>query len=356
MTDQPSRRQRRLRNAPNLPPGRRSTIKDVAREAHVSAGTVSRVTSNNPTVHPQIRARVLAAIKKLGYRPSAAAQSMRTAASKLIGCIVSDFSNPLYSAILRSAEPVLSDMGYTLIIASSDDRLDREIELFETFARRRVDGVIAVLSDERDPTLLQSIETAGFPVLLMERDAHFPADVIATDHSSGMRDAVAHLIGLGHARIALVTGSPLTRSGRDRAAGYRAAYAAAGLPVDEALLRCESLTTAFAFAETRRLFGLAKPPTAVIAGGNLMLAGVLRALKALGKSIPGDVSVISSGETELAELASPPITVIRWDLAAFGREAAKLMLHRVGNPDAPTHRVIVPCELVLRDSCAAPRR
>jgi LacI family transcriptional regulator len=328
----------------------------VAKEARVSAGTVSRVTSNNPTVQPQIRARVLAAIKKLGYRPSAAAQSMRTAASKLIGCIVSDFSNPLYSAILRSAEPVLSEKGYTLIIASSDDRSDREIALFETFARRRVDGVIAVLSDETDRTLLQTVESAGFPVLLMERDAHFPADVIATDHSGGMRDAVMHLIELGHTRVALITGSTQTRSGRDRAAGYRAAHADARLPLDESLLRCESLTTAFAFEETQRLFSLPKPPTAIIAGGNLMLAGVLRALKKLGKSIPDDVSVISSGETELAELASPPITVIRWDLAAFGREAANLILRRVGHPAAEPRRVIVPCELVLRNSCAAPPR
>jgi LacI family transcriptional regulator len=141
-------------------PGRPCTIKDVAKEARVSAGTVSRVTSGNPTVQPHIRARVTAAIEKLGYRPSAAAQSMRTSATKLIGCIVSDFSNPLYSAILRSAESVLSAQGYTLIIASSDDRIDREIALFETFARRRVDGVIAVLSDERDAALLRTIETA----------------------------------------------------------------------------------------------------------------------------------------------------------------------------------------------------
>lgn len=356
MTDQSSRRPRRLRTTQARLPGRRSTIKDVAKEARVSAGTVSRVTSNNPTVDPQIRARVQAAIKKLGYRPSAAAQSMRTAASKLIGCIVSDFSNPLYSAVLRTAEPVLSDSGYTLIIASSDDRLDREIALFETFARRRVDGVIAVLSDETDPALLQAIETAGFPVLLMEREARFRADMIATDHSGGMRKAVAHLIGLGHRRIALVTGGTQTRSGRDRAAGYRAAYAAAAMPVDEALIRCGSLTTAYAFAETQRLLAASNPPTAVIAGGNLMLAGVLRALKQLGKAIPGDVSVISSGETELAELASPPIGVIRWDLAAFGREAAGLMLERMKNPEAPPRRVIVPCELVLRESCAPPRR
>jgi LacI family transcriptional regulator len=356
LQDESSRRPRRSRISSDRPPGRRSTIKDVAKEARVSAGTVSRVTSNNPTVQPHIRARVAAAIAKLGYRPSAAAQSMRTAATKLVGCIVSDFSNPLYSAILRSAESVLSEHGYTLIIASSDDRIDREIALFETFARRRVDGVIAVISDENDRTLLETIESAGFPVLLMERDAHFGADVIATDHAGGMRQAVEYLISLGHERIALITGSTQTRSGRDRAAGYRAAFAAAGLTVDEALLRCESLTTAYAFSETQRLFLLPKPPTAIISGGNLMLAGVLRALRTADQSIPDDVSVISSGETELAELATPPITVIRWDLAAFGREAAKLILERMSDGAQAVRRIVVPCELTLRKSCAVPRR
>jgi LacI family transcriptional regulator len=347
---------RRLSKQRRRVPGRPCTIKDVAREARVSAGTVSRVTSGNPTVQPQIRARVAAAIEKLGYRPSAAAQSMRTAATKLIGCIVSDFSNPLYSAILRSAESVLSAQGYTLIIASSDDRVDREIALFETFARRRVDGVIAVLSDERDAALLRTIETAGFPVLFLEREPQLRGDMIATDHAGGMRKAVDYLISLGHRRIALVTGSTQTRSGRDRAAGYLAAHDAAGIPVDDALLRCESLTTAFAFSDTQRLFSRPDAPTAIIAGGNLMLAGVLRALKIVGRSIPGDVSVVSSGETELAELASPPVTVIRWDLAAFGAEAARLVLQRVRDAAAAPRRVVVPCELLLRNSCAPPRR
>ena len=154
----------------------------------------------------------------------------------------------------------------------------------------------------------------------------------------------------------LITGPENTRSGRDRLAGYRAAHAAAGTPVDDALVRCESLTTAFAFAETQRLLALPRPPTAIIAGGNLMLAGVLRALGILGRRVPADISVLSSGDTELAELASPPVTVVRWDLPEYGRTTARLMLHRLHSPQDPPRRIVVPCELVLRKSCAAPRR
>ena len=335
---------------------RQVTVKDVAIAAGVSAGTVSRVTSNNPTVQPAVRARVLSAIGRLGYRPNAVAQSMRTAETKLIGCVVSDFSNPLYSAILKSAEAVLSEQGYTLVIASSDERIDREVLLIETFARRRVDGLIAVLSDEEDPRLLHALRDAAIPLLLMERDMDAHADAIATDHSGGTRRATEYLLSLGHRRIALVTGRLATRSGRDRVAGYRAAHAAGGVRVDDALIRCESLTTSFAFTETQRLFSLSEPPTAIIAGGNLMLAGVLRALGILGRAVPSNVSVLSSGDTELAELASPPVTVIRWNLAEFGREAAELILHRLQNRNAPARRVVVPCELVLRKSCAPPPR
>lgn len=349
---------RKLQRAAAIPPGRAGarpcTIKDVARAAGVSAGTVSRVTSNNPTVQPHVRAQVLAAIKRLGYRPNAIAQSMRTAETKMIGCLVADISNPLYSAMLKSAEALLAAAGYTLLIASTDDSIEREVQVLEGFARRRVDGLFAVLSDEKDPRLLQAVAEARIPLLLMEREMELGSDVIATDHSGGMRRATDHLIGLGHRRIALITGRTDRRSGRDRVAGYRAAHAAAGLAVDEALLRCGSLSTAFAFAETQRLFSLAAPPTAIVAGGNLMLAGVLRALNLLGRAVPGDVSVLSSGETELAELAAPPVTVVRWDLAAYGREAAMLMLNRLKNPQDPPRKIVIPCELILRKSCAPP--
>lgn len=326
-------------------------MKAVALAAGVSLGTVSRVINDNPTVASPIRARVLTAIKQLGYRPNAVAQSMRTTETKLIACLVSDISNPIYSAILRAAEERLSELGYILVIASSDNRTDREIALVDAFMRRRVDGLIGVFSDERDPELLRALKDSRLPLVLMEREMDVAADTIVTDHFKGTRDATETLVALGHKRIAIITGSQTTRSGRERIAGYRAALSAAGIRVDASLIRSESLTTAYAVSETQSLMQLRRPPTAIISGGNRMLVGVLRALRMMGRRIPQDVSVISSGETEVAELASPAITVIRWDLREFGRNAAELLLERIESPDAPARHIVSSTDLILRKSC-----
>lgn len=334
---------------------RRSTIQDVARLAGVAAGTVSRVTSNNPTVDPAIREKVLSAIAELGYRPNAVAQSMRKLETRLIGCLIADFGNPFYAIILRSAETVLAPLGYTLLIASTDNSLAREVALIEMLASRRADALIAVPSSERDPTLLQAFRQAGIPLVAMERSMAIAADSVVTDHRGGMREATAHLIGLGHRRIALVTGIPTTRSGRDRVAGYRDALVAAGITPDPTLVRSRSLAIDDARTETSLWLASRRPPSAIIAGGNRLLTGVLQAIRAAGRSVPDDISVISTGDTDLAELANPPISVTRWDLAAFGRTVAETVLTRLADRAAPPRQIVLPSELVLRRSCAPPR-
>jgi len=331
---------------------RRSTIQDVARLAGVSVGTVSRVANANPTVDPALRGKVQVAIRSLAYRPSAVAQSMRTAETRLIGCLLSDIGNPLYAAVLRSAETVLAPAGYTLLVASTDDVIAREIALVALFASRRVDALVAVPSRERNPKLLAALRDAAVPLVMMEREMALPADSIATDHHGSMREATAHLLALGHRRIALVTGSLETRSGRDRVGGYQAALAEQGVAYNAALVRGHSLSSDYAFAETRRWFVGRNRPTAVIAGGDRLLTGVLRALASLGRAVPEEASVISSGDTELAELAAPSITVTRWDLAAFGRTLAEMLLARLRDRDAPPRSMVLPTELVVRQSTA----
>ncbi len=137
--------------------------------------------------------------------------------------------------------------------------------------------------------------------------------------------------------------------------GFLDAFARAGLPAEGALVRAESLSADYAFAQTQHLLDLAAPPTALIAGGNLMLSGVLRAARTRDLRVPDDLSLISTGDTELAELATPPVTVVRWDLPAVGRHAAALLLSRLLNEAPPTpRRIELPTEIVLRRSCAPP--
>src|SRR3974390_2636337 len=306
----------------------RLTANDVARLAGVSVGTVSRVV-NRKTVAPDVKHRVEAAIAALGWSPNAVAQSMRTASTRMIGCIFSDIRNPLYNNIIKGAEEALSAQGYVLMVASSGENPAREAALIELFARRRADGLLLSLADESSQPVIDAIAAAKVPTVLVERDLPLEAVSVGTDHRAGMKRATEYLISLGHRRIALITGGQKNRAGRERLLGYMDAMRDAGLTVDQDLLRLDSLSSHYAFNETQHLLGLTNPPTAIISGGSQMLAGVLRAARLKRVSIPDELSVINSGDTELAELATPPVTVIRWNLEAVGREGAAILLKMI---------------------------
>jgi LacI family transcriptional regulator len=332
----------------------RSTIQDVARLAGVSAGTVSRVTHNHPAVDPQLRSRVLAAIDSLQYQPSLVAQSLRMASTRLVGCLLSDIGNPFYAVVLQAAEAVFAPAGYTLLIASTGNKVEREIDLLHAFASRGVDGLIAVPAAEQDSGLLQAYRGLTMPLVVMERDMPLHADTVLADHGSGMEAATTYLLGLGHKRVALITGGPTTRTGRARIRGYRDALTAGSVKHDPALLHVGGLRLVDGAAAMAQLLGLQEPPTAVIAAGNHLLAGVLRVLAQAKKAVPKDISVLSAGDSELAELAATPVGVIRWDLAAFGLTVAEQLLGRIAEPKLPPRRTVLPTELVVRESCARP--
>jgi LacI family transcriptional regulator len=316
---------------------------------------VSRVVNRHPAVAEKVRQKVVAAMEQLGWQPNAIARSMRTATTRTIGCIFSNIRNPLYATIIQGAEEALARENYTLMVASSGESSAREAELINLFVARRTDGLILSISDETSQKLIDAVKNANLPTVMIERDLPIEIFSVGTDHRRNISAAVDYLISLGHKRIALVTGGQKTRAGRERIGGFVEAHKAAGLALDHNLLRVESLASDYAFHETQALMRLPNAPTAIIAGGNLMLAGVLRAAHMMEIAIPRDLSVISSGDTELAELATPPITAIRWDLAGVGREAARLLLTNLsGAHKQASTRIELPSELILRKSCAQP--
>jgi len=321
----------------------------------VAISTVSRVVHGSPTVTSEVRQRVQAAIAELGWTPSIAAQAMRGASARMVGFIFSDIRNPMYNAVVKGAEDVLRPHGYALIIASSDASSERELVLLDLFQRRRADGLLFGVEEESHPDVMRRLGAAHFPTILIERDMTLPIDAVGADHFAGVRHATQHLIGLGHRRIALVSGGRRNRVGRDRLAGFAAAHEEAGLPLDPELLRLDSFAADYAFRETQLLLDLANPPTAIVSAGMHLLEGVLPAIRAAGLTIPDDLSLVASNDTPLARLATPAVSVIRYDSYAMGREAALLLLRRMQD-QKPVHgsRIQIPTEFVLRDSCAAP--
>jgi LacI family transcriptional regulator len=173
------------------------TIRDVARSAGVAVGTVSRVLNKHASVSPEVRARVVEAIRILGYEPDAVAQSMRLRTTRTVACAIRDISIAGFGSFVKAAEQVLREAGYTLLLTNNDERPQRELELLTTFAKRRVDGVIMTISDEGDEDLRRALKEMRVPIVLMDRDTALDLDVVAIDHRGGARAAAAHLLDLG---------------------------------------------------------------------------------------------------------------------------------------------------------------
>lgn len=334
---------------------RAATIVEVASKAGVSLGTVSRVINGNASVRPQMRERVLAAARDLGYAPNPAAQGMRGRSTRAVGVMVPDIANPLFSATVSGAEEVLYRAGYTMVLATSRYRPEREREILDLFRRRRFDGMMLTLARDDDASTLSLLREAAVPTVLLERETALPIDSVATDHHAGALQAVSYLLKQGHRRIGLITVTQSALTGRQRALAYAAAHKKAGIPVDAALLSFEGFLPDAGYHAAYRMLVAPKPATAIVAGANQM-PDVLRAVRSLKLAVPKRLSLLSIGDTDVASLHQPPLTAVRWELRKVGEAAAELLLARFSGTvegKAP-RRLTLPTELVLRASCAAP--
>ncbi|QJP16036.1 LacI family transcriptional regulator [Starkeya sp. ORNL1] len=330
------------------PPGR-ATISDVARNAGVSIGTVSRVLNKARNVQPALQRRVLDAAAALDYQPDSLAQGMRSKKTHVIGVIVPNFQNPLSSAAVTGVEEELTRQGYTFFLANSRYDREREISTLNEFARRRVDGVIAILARD-DAATAEQLRRLSVPVVLLEREIGAEFDAVRTDQIAGTYRAARYLLALGHRRIALVTVPPNNMSGRHRFQGYANALADVGESVRDELVHMGGYTSEYALDAAYAVLSMRERPTALIVSGG-MLAGVLDAARQLNLTIPDQLSLVSLGDTELAALMRPGITAIRYDWAESGRLAARLAVSRIGGNRVETERFVVPYEFIRRESC-----
>jgi LacI family transcriptional regulator len=335
---------------------RKVTIRDVARAAGVSVGSVSRVLNNSAHVSPDLRFRVEQAVSELGFVPSFFAQGMRGTVTHMIGIIVRDIASPLLARFVRAAQEELEATGYVVLVACHDERKERELDLLRILTKRHVDGLIMTTSSEDDAELVRLRELLRVPVVLYDREIPRTCDSVRIAHKAVTRRALDYLLDLGHRRIALVTGAPLVFPSRARLEAYDEAFAARGLAVDPRFVRARSFSAFNSFAEICGLLDLADRPTALLLGGIDMLAEALRAVHDRGLAVPGDISLIGAGDSALARLATPPVTVVSWDFANLGQASAHLLKERLtGTADMAPRHITFPAELVIRGSCAPPR-
>ena len=330
----------------------RPTIKEVARRAGVALSSVSRVLNDHPDVSDSMRARVLDSIMALGYEPNLLAAGLRRGSSHTVGFIVSDLRNPLYASIVTAAQRELGREGYAVVITTSDSKAGRDEEMARVLRLRQVDALIVSLADETHPGVIKELGRFNGPTVLLDRDVPDlgNASTVETDHGTGMKKAAYHLMELGHERIALITGPLQVRPSAQRVDALREVYREYDLEYPEDLVKTGSFEPGFGGASTFDLLQMPCPPTALIAGGNQLLTGVLRSLRSLDLEAGRDLALVSCDDVPLSELHTPPITVIDRDIEELGRAGARLALERLAQPDAPPRKVVLPTSLLLRES------
>lgn len=339
----------------------RVTIRDVARAAGVSVGTASRALNRSGPVSEAALQAVERAAKALAYAPDPIAQSMRTGTSGVVGLLVSDLANPLYARIITAVETRLQREGYAMVVGNTHNHKAQEELMVDLFRRRRVDGLILGPCETERPDYLAQI-SRDLAVVAMDRDFGAQGVGVHVEHARGSYEATRYLLDLGHTRIALMTSDGALRPGRERINGYREAMEERGLAVDNTLVRSSRSAMDLSFSDALALLSAKDRPTAFICLGTRILSGVLQAMKQTGNRVPQDVSLICVGDSDLAQLYSPAITAINWDLEAVGTAAAEMLLRSIGVGSGRGEGKVLEGEeirltthVVMRESCAPPR-
>ncbi len=326
---------------------------DVARAAGVSHQTVSRVLNGHPNVRPATRAKVLAAIERLGYRRNQVARALATRDSRTLGVI--SFDTTLYgpASTLHGIERAARAAGYFVSIVSlrTIDR-DGVREAIDHLAEQGVAGVVVVAPQRSAASALEDLPP-GMPAVAVEGAHTGPVSTVCVDQVAGARLATEHLLALGHETVWHVSGPPDWLEAEGRVAGWRAALEAAGRPVPEPLEGDWSPRSGYAAGQ--RLAALAGRVGAVFVANDQMALGVLRALAEAGVRVPEEMSVVGFDDVPESAFFSPPLTTVRQDFGAVGRHSLDVLMRQISERDTTRHeRIVVPPALVPRASTAPP--
>jgi LacI family transcriptional regulator len=333
-----------------------ATLREVARLARVSNGTVSNVLTGLVPVSRTLRDRVLSAVQKLDYHPNELARSLKIRQTKMIGMIISDITHPFFSHMIRGAEDAAWSHNYLLVLLNSDQKPDREQQILTALRTRRVDGIL-IAPTGTEQTQVRTIRDSGIPIVCLERD--YPGaglDCVLADHAKGAGDCIKHLCSIGHRFIGVVHGSEASILERERLRGYRRGLTDAGLDFDAGLVKETGQDQDEIRTTARALLNRSSRPTAILACNALLAAGVLRAIYDAGLRCPQDVAVASFDDPFPANLLWPPLTAVAHPSYEMGLQAMDLLLKRIKDPARRRTRLVIDTVLHIRESTSLPVR
>jgi LacI family transcriptional regulator len=329
------------------------TIYDVAREASVSMATVSRVVNNNPNVKPQTRKKVFEAIERLGYRPNAVARGLASKKTTTVGVVIPDISNAIFAEVARGIEDIANMYHYNIILCNADKRKDKEIRVINTLLEKQVDGLLfmggAVTEDH-----IQAFRTSSVPIVLCattdEGDNYPSVDI---DHTVAADDAVTTLIESGHRRIAMISGTLEDPSnGYARYQGYKNALERAGIPIQDDLVRIGNYRYESGLEVAQYFLEMQDKPTAIFSANDEMAIGAIHAIQDKGLKVPEDVSIISVDNVRMASMVRPLLSTVAQPMYDIGAVSMRLLTKLMKKETITSSRVILPHEVILRQSVA----
>ncbi len=343
-------------------PGRKPpvTVRDVAREAGVHPGTVSRVLNpeRRHLISEQTATRVEQVARELGYGVNHIARGLRTRQSSTVGVLIPDLTNPLFPPMVRGIEDELHPAGYTALLTNTDSDPQRELKGIETLTARQVDGFIIAPTETNVQRVKEMIED-GVPVVLVNRTVpRVSGFAVTPDDRRGATIAVEHLISLGHREIAHVGGPQSLSPGQDRYRAYLDIMREHGLERDaeQLVAFADAFTGGAGVAPTQELLQRGRPFTAVFAANDLLALDCIDVLRAAGLRCPQDVSVIGFNDMPFVDRFDPPLSTIRFSHYEMGRRAAELLLGQLSGDTSAPRTLVLATELVQRGSTARPPR
>ena len=332
-----------------------TTMKRIASELGVSITTVSKVLNNHDDISPATRARVMAKVEELGYRPNAVARSLTLRRTHTLGVVIPDLLHSFFVEIIAGIEPVASERGYGLLLCSSGENPAKERSELQLLHGRQVDGIVlASTHGSGNAEILRELHAHGTGLVMIDRDDYpnIPCHRVLTDDERVGVLATEHLLACGRRAIAHLAGPRLTHAHR-REKGWKDTLRAAGIRIPNDWIINAGFMEIDGYRAMKSALSLRPRLDAVFAVNDPSAIGAMKAIWEAGLKVPDDIAVVGAGDVIHGELLKVPLTTVSWSRAELGREAAELLLNaaeRNGDGNEPRRVVIAP-HLVVRESC-----
>jgi LacI family transcriptional regulator len=332
-----------------------SSIKDVARLAEVSTATVSHVINNTRYVSDEVRARVLRAIEECRYYPNANARSLASGSSKILGLVISDIANPFFPELVKSIESAAFEHGYDVVLSNTNYDPERTSHYVRRFIERKVAGV-ALMTSEMDKDLINELARREVSVVFLDSgEAGLHMSNLRVGYDDGIRQAILHLVELGHSNIAFISGPPHLRSAKRRLEAFQQTMQDV-LPESPKRIYQGDFKINGGRGAASQILAAEDLPTAVVCANDLMAFGAISEFHAAGLQVPKDISVVGFDNVAFASLTEPPLTTVNLPLGELGRTAVETLIKTLSSPTQHGVEIMIPTQLIIRQSTAEARK